>query len=140
VKNISPAEFKQILKIDKESFDYYYDRAKMSAAFDYYDHIFVRSKNKIVSFLLYKVEKEKVFIRRIAVAAALRQKGYGKKMVEKIVTIAQKSKKKKVYAFSRVSNIKGVKFFKSLNFEIKNKIEKYYLPNDETAYILERPV
>jgi len=138
MKKISTQEFEEILKIDKESFSYNYDQERMKEALKYYQCLKIKSKDKVASFLLYKFEIGKIFIRRIAVSPKFRRKGFGQKMVEMIFQKARKRKLSTIYAFSRVSNVKGIEFFKKMGFQVKNRIEKYYPPNDESAFILEK--
>lgn len=149
-KKVTKKEIAQILELEKKSFEYPYDKKILAKSLDYFDHIILKSKqrrrlqlrtrDRIVSYLLYKIEKDGIFIRRIAVLPEQRDAGYGKKMINRLALIAKRRKLKRIYAFSRISNLKGLKFFKKMDFKIKSRIDKYYPPNNETAYILERKI
>jgi len=130
-------EFNEILEIDKEAFEFNYNKSQMKNALDYFDRFIIKDKGKIIAFVLYKPEKDKMFIRRLAVKKEFRRNSYAQKLVNQIIEKAKKMKLKKVYAFNRVSNLKGIGFFKKMDFKITNEIAKYF-SNDEAAYIVEK--
>ena len=104
-----------------------------------YKHLTFKSKEKIASYLLYKINKDKIFIRRIAVSPDFRRGGFGTKMIEKITKKAKELKLKKIFQLVRISNLAGIAFCKKLGFQMRKKIEKYF-PDGEAAFLMEKKI
>jgi ribosomal-protein-alanine N-acetyltransferase len=137
MKNLSEKEIKEILKIEKESFKYFYNLRKIKELLNEFEILTIKKNSRIVAFLFYKIEDDKIFIRRMAVLGNFQRKGLATKMILKIVNIANVNSIKKLYLYVRVSNKKGINFQKKSGFK---KIEKVFshFPDGEDAYLMER--
>ena len=136
---ITSKEFNEILQIEKASYKYFFNSSQLKKALTEFKLLKIIRKNKVIAYLLYKIEKDKIYVRRIAVSPNYRRKGYGTQIMLEIFKIAQKLNLKKIYLYVRISNKKGIKFYQKLNFLKIRKIKKHY-PDGEDAYLMEKEI
>lgn len=74
------------------------------------------------------------YICSLAVDKTFRRKGIGRQLIQQIITIIKK-KSDVLELHVRQSNHVAISLYKSMNFNIKSSLEKYY-EDDEDAYLM----
>lgn len=75
-------------------------------------------------------------ITNVAVHSECRKLGLGKKLVEQMKKNALKNKIELMTLEVRVSNIAAIKLYERMGFSIEGTRPKYYIDNNEDAYIM----
>jgi [ribosomal protein S18]-alanine N-acetyltransferase len=129
LRKLTPKDWERILEIEKSSFpvDGYSKRrifrlCKLNAG----NFILAVSGGKPVGYLLACPKKGSMDINSIAVDAAYRNLGIGKKLMIFAIEKSRAMKLNKVFLEVRINNEAAVNFYKKLGFTAVKVIKKYY--------------
>ena len=103
------------------------------------DNIFIISDNDcLIGYIIFHINYDFTDIYKIFIIESLRNNGYGKLLIDKVVEIANRYNSKKLLIEVRSNNLAAINFYKHNQFnEISIRKNYYKNPNDD-ALIFER--
>ncbi len=142
-KNVEfiPAERKhlnEILKIEKDSFPYPWDRKTFEKILLNTHHIFTIGveDNGILGYIIAMREWDELHILNLAVRKQYRKIGIGHSFLHLIIKEAKKTGIKNIYLEVRINNETAISLYKSFGFTINKVIPGYYY-GKEDAVVME---
>lgn len=94
----------------------------------------VESGDRIVGFMIFEIVRTSYRIIRLTVHPSHRRFGAGKLMAERIVYKLEHSKRKRIIALVRESNLSGQLFLKSSGFRAIKVHREHFEDTDEDAF------
>ena len=134
IRPVHSADFDELLQIEAQAFPKsQYDRAELWILYLQHPHTFlVALSDQIDGYIVFRPDGH---IISMAVTPERRRTGVGTCLVKEAINHCRgKSLRLEV----RVSNVGAHKFYQSLDFIIKAKIDSYY-QDGEDAFVMERP-
>ena len=130
-----------ILAIEKESNPYPWTVVNFKDCLDkgYYSLVLEEEKN-LIGFAIMAISTEESHLLNIGITKDARGKGYGEKLLKKMIVAAEVMGSKKIILEVRVSNTTAYNLYKKLGFEDIGLRKKYYrLPEGrEDAYVMSK--
>ena len=96
----------------------------------------IEKDNYIIGFVTYSIIYEIAEIIDIIVEEKERKKGYGKKLIKKVIYIAKDNNCNNITLEVNENNFFAIDFYKSLDFKIVAKRKSYY--NNENGYLMKK--
>lgn len=133
IKRAEKEDKTKILKIEKACFKNPYNKNQINLAFTKYNYYLARVNQRIIGFILasFLQQKNKVAVRRIAVAPFCQRKGAGKLMIAKIGKESKRKNLKIITVIVRRKNKKAINFYQKLGFILTKKLPRYYSPKED---------
>ncbi|MFH1841298.1 MAG: ribosomal protein S18-alanine N-acetyltransferase [Candidatus Nealsonbacteria bacterium] len=141
LRKFTPSDLNRVLEITESSFSEPWKKNSFEIIYKKHpNEFFVAEDNEeITGFIAGGIINEAGGIKIIAVNKNHRQKGIGKALVKKILDHFQNNGVKEVIARARTNNKTSISFLKSLGFEVKKTVEKYY-KNGDDAYLMKKSI
>ena len=95
----------------------------------------IEENNKIIGFITYSIIYERAEVIDIIIDEKERKKGYGNKLLSKVIEIAKESNCTNITMEVNVNNESAIKLYKKNGFKIVSNRKNYY--NDNDAYLME---
>ncbi len=143
IRQMVLSDIKDVYEIERKSFTYPFTESFiLSIYFSSPDLCIIaensiHSKIKVVGFLLGSrtENKNEAHILSIAVLEEYRQKGYGKKLLEKFIEEVTQLGYSRIRLEVKVTNDIAISLYEKMNFVIKDRLRKYYEDNSD-AYVM----
>lgn len=95
----------------------------------------IEENNKIIGFITYSIIYERAEVIDIIIDEKERKKGYGNKLLSKVIEIAKENNCTNITMEVNVNNEIAIKLYKKNGFKIVLNRKNYY--NDNDAYLME---
>lgn len=102
---------------------------------DYINWVLV-SKNEIIGFIIFYLQAGECNILNLCIKAKEQNKGYGSKLLKKVIAYAKKNMAHMIFLEVRKSNIAAIKLYYKMGFK-KSGVRKNYYNGKEDALILQ---
>lgn len=94
-------------------------------------------RNKVVGYMVYKLEREKLRVLNFAVCPSIRRAGVGTQMVSKLIGKLSQQCRRHIVLHVRETNLGAQLFFQSLGFLATGVLRDHYEDSAEDAYVME---
>ncbi len=128
----------EIAFIEKNCFSVPWSLSQIKSSNETTTFFVAKSENKIVGYGGIYTVLDEGYITNIAVLPEFRKKGFGTKIVNKIIDFSKEKALKFVTLEVRVSNTDAINLYKSFGFEILGTRKEFYHEPVEDAYIMTR--
>ncbi len=139
IHEMKEKDVEKILKIEKQSFTTPWTDEMITETLlsPLYKGFVIEENNVLLGYIMLYSVLDEVHILNLAVDPDCRGRGYASQLIHYI--IEHYSKRGVSYFFLEVrdSNIRAIKLYKMLGFEIKGKRKGYYTDTDEDALLME---
>lgn len=95
----------------------------------------IEENNKIIGFITYSIIYERAEVIDIIIDEKERKKGYGNKLLSKVIEIAKENNCTNITMEVNVNNESAINLYKKNGFKIVSNRKNYY--NDNDAYLME---
>jgi ribosomal-protein-alanine N-acetyltransferase len=129
----------EVLDIENSTFDYPWSKEDFINALGHRSCIglVAEDKGKIVGFIIYELQKQKLHILNIATHRDYRRMGVGKAILNKLHSKLSSSRKNRLIVKVRESNLPAQLFFRSFGFRAISIIKDFYEDTADDAYLME---
>lgn len=93
--------------------------------------------NRVVGFMIYKLNKTRLHVLNFAVAPEYRRLGVGSQMVAKLIGKLSVKRRNRIVLEIRETNLAGQLFFRRLGFHATAVMRNFYEETNEDAYRME---
>ena len=126
----------EVLRIESRTFDNPWSEADFVAALRRRNCIGIvaESGERIVGFMIYELEPNRIRLMNLAVCPDHRRTGIGSQLVQRLVSKLSIMRRDSLAFEVRESNVGAQLFFRSLGFRVVSTLRNYYSDSDEDAY------
>jgi ribosomal-protein-alanine N-acetyltransferase len=140
IRKAKSSDIPEVVKIETASFTHPWEESlffdTLSANGKYF--FVYESDNKPVAYIIFETVLDEGNITDLAVEAKYRNKGIGKELIEKTLSLAKELKIKSIFLEVRESNEAARKLYRKLGFKLLGKRKGYYPKNEDAlTYIYE---
>jgi ribosomal-protein-alanine N-acetyltransferase len=90
---------------------------------------------QVAGFMIYELHKNRIHILAFAVHPDFRRSGFGKAMIEKLVSKLAFQRRNRITLEVRETNLAAQLFLRSLGFRAMNILPNYYKDHNEDAFV-----
>lgn len=129
-----------ILRIENSSFEYPWTEEDFLSCLRTRSCVGIVAEDidgSIAGFAIYDLEKSKVRVLSLAIAAERRRDGVGRAIVEKVIYKSVASGRNGVVAEVRETNLQAQLFFRKMGFRAVAIVKEFYEDTNEDAYRME---
>jgi ribosomal-protein-alanine N-acetyltransferase len=95
--------------------------------------VVVERKNRLIGFMVYWILNSEIRLLKFAVGSPWRRRGFGRKLLERLIETSKAEGLREIQLEVRVSNKLAINLCRKLNFEETAVKSRYYSDNDEDA-------
>ena len=92
---------------------------------------------EVGGYMVYRLDKERLYLLNMAVRKDLRRQGVGESMVRKLAGKLSSDRRTAITADVRESNVPAQLFLRSMGFRSKRVVRGFYEDTGEDAYVME---
>lgn len=97
----------------------------------------VEYDEQIAAYMIYELHKTRLHLLNFAVARQFQRRGFGRLMVEKLVSKLHGDRRTRITTEVRETNLDAQLFFRSVGFRAVSILMDYYPQSTEDAYVFE---
>jgi ribosomal-protein-alanine N-acetyltransferase len=129
----------EVLKIERESFEYHWTEEDFLCCLRQRNCIGMVAEhdNQVVGFMIYELYKSKLHVLNFAVGAEARRLGVGMQMIDKLVTKLSQQRRKQILLEVRETNLNAQLFFQRQGFRALCVLRDHYQDTCEDAYVMQ---
>lgn len=96
-------------------------------------------QDRVVGFMVYELQKNRIHVLNFAVAADFRRKGVGRQMVNNLISklVTRKTRRNRVVLEVTETNLAAQLFFREFGFRAISVLRDYYEGTTNDAYVME---
>lgn len=92
---------------------------------------------RVVSYMLYQLHKNRLHLLRFAVASDMRRSGVGSAMVDKLIGKLTPDRRNRIAIEIRESNLDAQLFYRALGFKAISVMREFFADSGEDAYLFQ---
>lgn len=128
----------EVLRIEKEVFKYPWEEADFLVCLSQRNHIGTVIEDydtrEVVGFLLYRLNKDSLFIVNLAVIKSHQRTGLARFAINKLISRLTQQRRSQIITEVRETNLTAQLFFSSVGFKAVRILPRHYRENNEAAY------
>jgi [ribosomal protein S18]-alanine N-acetyltransferase len=130
------SDLETVCFIEKQSFQFAWSRAEFLNQLGKRNTIgmVAEEDDTVVGFMVYTLCEKTIVLENLAVAPQQRRKGYGKAMIEKLVSKLSPERRSRVTSLVRETNLDAQLFLRSCGFRCVGAYDGAYEETDEQGY------
>lgn len=138
IRNMTSQDIKAVVEVEQACFSHPWSEKSICDSFENNcNRFFVATENDaVVGYIGMSVMADEGYILNVAVLPQFRGKGFGKRLVEQVLCLAEKLNLVFVTLEVRVSNSTAISLYTSLGFEKVGERKNYYSNPVENALLL----
>jgi [ribosomal protein S18]-alanine N-acetyltransferase len=129
----------EILAIEGESFEFPWSEEDFIRCLRQRNCIgmIAEHDDRVVGFMIYELNKNRIHVLNFAVAPALRRKGVGSQMIAKLAGKLSSQRRNRIVLEVRETNLAAQLFFRANAFRAVSVLHTYYDDTPEDAYVMQ---
>jgi len=143
LRHMKPHELHEVIAIETKSFPDPWGemlfRTELGNPFSKNIVVHYRNNKKLLGYNLFWIMFNEVHILNLAVDPACRQRGLGKLLIKKAISMGKNMGANKATLEVRMSNHTAIYLYKKMGFKIMGERPRYYIRTNENAYIMVIP-
>jgi ribosomal-protein-alanine N-acetyltransferase len=128
----------EVLAIEQESFEFPWTEEDFVRCLRTRNCIGMVAEHdeRVVGFMIYELDKVRLGVLNLAVAAAYRRRGVGSQMAEKLIDKLSTQRRTHAMLEVRETNLAAQKFFYAAGFRAEKILRDFYEDTPEDAYVM----
>jgi [ribosomal protein S18]-alanine N-acetyltransferase len=128
----------EVLAIEHASFEYPWCEEDFLRTLHERNHIGMVAEygERIVSFMIYELHRNKIHVMRFAVHPEFRHVGVGRQMVQKLIGKLSTERRIRITLHVRETNLGAQLFYRSMGFRASEVVRGHYHNPSEDAYVM----
>ena len=131
-------DMNEVLQIERDSFDFHWTEEDFFCCLRQRTRIGMVAEHagQVVGFMIYELHKTRLHILNFAVAPDFCRTGIGTQMVDKLVSMLSRQRRKELVLEVRETNVVAQFFFQEMGFWCKETLRDHYDDSAEDAYVM----